>query len=156
MNYKIIRNAAGDVVCFGPNTDQYQPGIPAGATLTVEASIPPKPLSEVKAAKLTQLEQARDTETFKDVTALGSTWQADERSQKNLNDKLTNCLLGRPLPPVWRDKDNNNLIVTNIAQLVAIAGAMEDQTQAAYVKSWTLKAQVNAATTSAEVDAVVW
>ena len=116
----------------------------------------PTPLAEVKAAKLAQLEQARDAETVKDVSALGTTWQADERSQKLLSAAITLATVGAPLPPVWRDADNNDLTITEIAQLVAIAGAMAVQTQAAYTKSWALKAQVNSASTSAEVDAVVW
>lgn len=122
----------------------------------VDTAIPPKPLSEVKAAKLAKLESARDAATVLDVTALGSTWQADERSQKLLSSAITLASAGAPLPAVWRDTANNDLQVTSLGQLVTIAGAMAAQTQAAYGKSWTLKAQVNAATTSAAVDAVVW
>lgn len=47
MSYKIVRNSAGEALCFGPNTEQYQPGIPAGATLTIEASIPAKSQSDL-------------------------------------------------------------------------------------------------------------
>lgn len=156
MSYKIVRNTNGDAICYGPNTDQYQPGIPAGGALTVEATMPPKPLAEVKAAKLAQLEQARDAETVKDVSALGTTWQADERSQKLLSAAITLAMAGAPLPQVWRDANNSNMPITTLAELVAIAGAMARQTQAAYSKSWTLKDQVDAAQTPGAVDAVVW
>lgn len=49
MSYKIVRNASGEVICFGPNTDQYQPVIPPGAVMTVEASIPPPSLAAIEA-----------------------------------------------------------------------------------------------------------
>ena len=41
MNYKIVRNAAGEIVCFGPNDNNYEPTIKAGETLTREDAIPP-------------------------------------------------------------------------------------------------------------------
>jgi len=43
MNYKIVRNAAGEMVCFGPNDNNYEPTIKAGETLTIEDAIPPPP-----------------------------------------------------------------------------------------------------------------
>ena len=43
MNYKIVRNAAGGLICFGPNNNHYEPTIKAGETLTIEDAIPPPP-----------------------------------------------------------------------------------------------------------------
>lgn len=156
MSYKIVRYANGDVACFGPNTDQYEPVIPAGAVLTIEPTIPSKTLGEIKAEKLAQLKPARDAATVANVTAHGRQWQADERSQKLLSAAITLAMAGAPLPPVWRDANNSNMPITTLAELVAIAGAMARQTQAAYSKSWTLKDQVDAAQTPGAVDAVVW
>lgn len=156
MSYKIVRYANGDVACFGPNTDQYEPVIPAGAVLTIEPTIPSKTLGEIKAEKLAQLKPARDGATVSNVTAHGRQWQADERSQKLLSAAITLAMVGAPLPPVWRDANNSNMPITTLAELVAIAGAMARQTQAAYSKSWTLKDQVDAAQTPGAVDAVVW
>lgn len=116
----------------------------------------PKLLADVKDDKVKQIESARDTATHQDVTAHATQWQADERSQKLLGDALTLAMLGAPLPPVWRDSLNNNMTITAIADLAAIAGAMAVQTQAAYAKSWTLKAQVEAATDVATVNAINW
>jgi len=33
MSYKVIRDASGEAIAFGPNTEQYQPVVPLGATL---------------------------------------------------------------------------------------------------------------------------
>jgi hypothetical protein len=41
MNYKIVRNAAGEIVCFGQNDNNYEPTIKDGETLTIEDAIPP-------------------------------------------------------------------------------------------------------------------
>lgn len=72
------------------------------------------------------------------------------------NKAISLAGLGLPLPAVWRDADNNDMAVTGIMDLLQIAGAMAYQTQTAYGISWTLKAQVDAATTAAELEAVVW
>lgn len=122
----------------------------------IDAATPPQPLSEVKAAKLDQLTISRDAATIANVIAHGRQWQADERSQKLLSAAITLAMAGAPLPPVWRDANNSNMPITTLAELVAIAGAMARQTQAAYSKSWTLKDQVDAAQTPGAVDAVVW
>lgn len=37
MSYKIVKNAAGDIVAFGPNDENYEPFIKDGETLTVES-----------------------------------------------------------------------------------------------------------------------
>ena len=40
MTYKIVRDAAGKVVCFGPNDGMYEPAIKAGETITIENALP--------------------------------------------------------------------------------------------------------------------
>jgi hypothetical protein len=37
MTYKIVKNAAGEVVAFGPNDENYEPFIKDGETLTIES-----------------------------------------------------------------------------------------------------------------------
>lgn len=50
MNYKVVRNAAGDLICFGPNSNQYDPGVVAGATLTIEVNAPTPALATRQAS----------------------------------------------------------------------------------------------------------
>ena len=40
MTYKIVRDALGKVVCFGPNDGMYEPAIKAGETITIENALP--------------------------------------------------------------------------------------------------------------------
>lgn len=110
-------------------------------------------LDEVKVAKKRQIEADRDAQCTANVTANGHTWQADKLSQELLGQAITLAQAGLPLPPVWRDADNNDVPITSIADLLAISGAIAQQVQTAYATSWARKAAVDAATTIEEVEA---
>lgn len=111
-------------------------------------------LAEAKIAKKRQIEAERDAACEQPVTALGRTWDADKRSQELLGQAITLAQAGAPLPPVWRDRDNSDMPVTSIADLLAISGAIAAQVQAAYATSWARKTSVDAATTIDEVNAI--
>lgn len=122
-----------------------------------ETQLGPHPdalLAEAKATKKRQIEAERDAACELPVTALGRTWDADKRSQELLNGTIALAQAGGPLPAVWRDYDNNDMSVTSINDLLAIAGAIAQQVQQAYATSWARKAAVDAATTIEEVNAV--
>lgn len=124
-----------------------------GATVVAK---PGPSLDAIKAARRAAVNIARDAACVADVTVNGKAWQADARSQQMLASAIALAGAGLPLPASWRARDNSNMPVTGLADLLAIAGAMAAQTQAAYEKSWALKAQIDAATTAAEVEAVQW
>lgn len=117
-------------------------------------------LEDIKSVRKLLIEQSRDAEILKDVIAFNRPWQADSRSQTLLSSAITMASAGGPLPPVWRDSDNNDLVITDLVQLVTIADAMAAQTQAAYTKSWTLKGQIDAVTDPiagpALINAITW
>jgi hypothetical protein len=110
-------------------------------------------LAAAKAEKKARIEAERDAQCEQPVQALGRTWDADKRSQELLASAITIAQAGGPLPPAWRDHDNGNMPVTSIADLLAIAGAIAAQVQAAYAQSWARKAAVDAAQTLDEVEA---
>jgi len=74
MTYKIVRNTAGDVVCFGPDDDNYEPTIKAGEVLSVEDKEPTAYIQELAAAQA--LQAAAKKSAYKKLAALGLT--ADE------------------------------------------------------------------------------
>ncbi|WP_126457906.1 DUF4376 domain-containing protein [Sulfuritortus calidifontis] len=111
-------------------------------------------IAEVKAAKKLQIEAERDAQCVANVTVNGHVWQADKRSQELLGQAISLAQAGLPLPSVWRDADNNDVPVTSIADLLAIAGVIAQQVQTAYSTSWARKAALEAATTIEEVNAV--
>lgn len=111
-------------------------------------------LAEAKATKKRNIEADRDAECELPVTANGHTWDADKRSQELLNGAIALAQVGGPLPDVWRDADNNDVPITSIADLLAIAEVIAQQVRAAYARSWQRKAMLEAATTIDEVNAV--
>ena len=115
-----------------------------------------KTLAETKQAKRFEIERARDLSVNANVTTHGRQWQADERSQKLLSSAITLASSGLPLPAQWRDAANVNMPITALSDLLAIAGAMATQTQNAYSKSWIKKAEIDAATTITQVEAITW
>jgi hypothetical protein len=110
-------------------------------------------LATAKAEKKARIEAERDAQCEQPVQALGRTWDADKRSQELLASAITIAQAGGPLPSVWRDRDNDTMPVASIADLLAIAGAIAAQTQAAYAQSWARKAAVDEAQTLDEVEA---
>jgi len=48
MTYKVIRNAQGEAICFGPNEDFYQPIVKDGETLNIEADVPQPSAAELQ------------------------------------------------------------------------------------------------------------
>ena len=48
MNYKVVRDGLGGLVCWGPNDDNYAPHVASGNTLTIEADIPPIPSPSIQ------------------------------------------------------------------------------------------------------------
>ena len=43
MSYTIVTNSVGELICYGPNDGMYEPGIPAGCTLSIVDVLPPLP-----------------------------------------------------------------------------------------------------------------
>ncbi len=84
-------------------------------------------------------------------------FQADEKSQKLLGNVITLNSAGitSAVPPVWRSSNNIDVPVT-ITDIVNIAIAIANQINTAYAHSFTLKADVDAATTISAVQAVTW
>ncbi|TCS72094.1 uncharacterized protein DUF4376 [Sulfuritortus calidifontis] len=145
------------VTVQGPGEPQELPACDLRACeLALEEQIDAHPaagLDAAKAAKRERINAERDAKCVADVTVHDRRWQADKRSQELLAQAVSLAQAGLPLPAVWRDADNNDMPVTSIADLLAIAGAIAQQVQAAYAESWARKAAVDAATTIEEVEA---
>jgi len=53
MSYKVIRDAAGEVVCFGPNHEGYSPVVKPTQVMGVESAAPIMPV-DYAAARATE------------------------------------------------------------------------------------------------------
>lgn len=139
-------------------------GLSVGMILQSDANgypvaLPPS-LDSFKADKKQKIEEWRDIARCSDVVVeIGGvfhTWQADKVSKDLIGDTI-NLVSNNAatIPPVWRTIDNINVAVT-LADLKSIASAMATQTNNAYIHSWQLKSLVDAATTKAQLEAIVW
>ena len=113
-------------------------------------------LVRAKRLKIDWVHQQRGARRLENIVVFGRPWQADLASQDLLNKAIGLALAGAPLPTVWRDDNNDDMPITSIEQLAAIGGAMAQQTEAVYHRSWELKVDIEAATTVEELDLIEW
>ena len=110
-------------------------------------------LDELKIAKVNELETVYNNANELDIAYLNSTFQADKVSQ----DLIVSVLSAGSVPTgfFWLDKANNQVAMT-YAELQGLSGAILTRNQANFIKFQGLKTQVNAATTQAALDKIVW
>jgi hypothetical protein len=114
-------------------------------------------LATRKTVALFQLTDNRDAAIASGVDHAGHLWDSDERSRANLTATVAAVAAGIPLPAgfTWRTADNQDVALTS-AELLALGAAMLAHVNTCYQRSWALKAEINAAASAAEIDAVVW
>ena len=105
------------------------------------------------ATKLSELETAYNNANELDIAYLGTTFQADTKSQ----DLIVKVLSAGSVPTgfFWIDKANNQVAMT-YTQVQGLSGAILTRNQVNFIKFQGLKARVKLATTQAELDAIVW
>lgn len=113
-----------------------------------------------KAPKKLQIEGWRDLACIANVSVtiggIAYQFQADQRSQSLVSGAIVGVVAGISTPPVtWRSANNVDVPIA-IGDLKAIGLALVNQTNTAYAHSWALKAQVDAATNQAQLDAIIW
>jgi hypothetical protein len=95
--------------------------------------------------------------SFTSAGGITAMYQANPQSIANLQSVILGFQLKQATPSgfYWRAANNTNTPFT-YADLLGLAQAMAEPAAAAWAKMQSLKAQVAAATTVAEVQAVIW
>lgn len=162
MSYKLLKNSNGvqrlEDGAFIPdhpgNRDwqDYQNWLALGNTPAAAQS-----LEEVQADKKAEINNARQTALDAGVTYNDHVFDSDATAIANVNATLTILQNGATLPTgfTWRTKDNTDVPFT-LADLQGLAAALFTASNTAYTKSWTLKTQIDAATTIDAVNAITW
>lgn len=133
------------------------------------ATIPPSPFHvlvndqweidlDLYRAKInTQINADRGQAIAGSVTYDGIVFDSDDVSRNNLTSMLTAVQAGVPLPAgfTWRSKNDQD-VPLDATGLIELAAAMLGHVNLQYQKSWDLKAQVAAAMTVVELDAIAW
>lgn len=120
-------------------------------------TVKPKPLSEVRAEKLAQLDAARKAAETAQVTVQGKPYPATDEFQAKISRALNYTGRGKPLDltDAWRDS-NAAPVAMNATLLGQIEDAITAQGVAAWKKYWLLFDAVMAAQDEAAIDAVTW
>jgi hypothetical protein len=118
---------------------------------------PPKPINQVRAEKLAQLERARKAAEVAQVTVQGKPFPATEEFQAKISRALNYIGRGKPLnlDGAWRDS-NAQSVNMNTTLLGQLEDAITAQGVAAWAKYWTKFDAVMAAATVDDVNAVEW
>lgn len=126
--------------------------------------VDPRTLDDLKAAAL----QAGATELarrlYLPITVSGAPFDADQVSRDRITHLRKRLQEGRGLPPEWMGwRDASNAMhwadatdAEVLAHLTALSEAIENREQALLVTGWTLKAQIEAAATVDQVQAIAW
>lgn len=154
--------------------DDVTPEAPAGLTLVpIEGPLiggphrvvngAPEPFTEepslddIKAAKKADIEREREARNQLPIVFNGALFDADATAQRNVGAWQTQLANGKTLPDGFRWRDYANeyhpadaAFVNGLGEAITLRGTE------LYQQMWALKAQVDAATTAAEVEAVVW
>lgn len=116
-----------------------------------------RPVADIKAAKIAQLEKNYRAAVQQPVAYMGTTFQADTGSQAILTATLVTLNASGAVPPNFGWWDINNVKVPmTLAELNGLAGAMFDQGWVAFQKKQTKKADARNAANAAQANAVAW
>ncbi|MGO0058664.1 DUF4376 domain-containing protein [Brevibacillus fluminis] len=147
---------------YGQDSDkfaQYQYRVdPEKLTIIWDLTPPTAPLEQVKQAKIDFL----NGECFKAIYAgftsatTGHTFRFNEEDQANFNQQSTLFLLKPDLAETQWKTEDAGIVTLSRAEFIEVVFEAGQHKQQQIGKYWGLKAQIEAATTKDEVDAINW
>lgn len=125
---------------------------------TTKQWVDPRTLSDVKATKNSRINASRLQATQSHFLFQGHKIATDPLSRSDIDAAHGAILMLQALPPgwpgAWKTLDNDYVAIPNVATWGQFYGAMVAQGTANFNRSQTLKSQLEAASTIAEVEAV--
>lgn len=141
------------------------PGFPADSTLCIQivggqiVRLDRRSIQDMRAAKWAAIRAAAAAADAANMTMQGNEFQADAASKLALSRKLqialANIADSLPFSVDWT-LANNTEIALNANQLKAVVRAIDGRTEQVRATLIARRAQIAAATTAAEVAAIVW
>lgn len=141
---------AGSLVALPP-----QPSPHHTFDYTTKQWIDPRTLSDLQAAKWAQIKRDRDEAEFGGFTWDGSPFDSDAISQSRIQGAVQLAAMAPGFTIDWT-LANNTARNLSAADLANVGAALGMHVAAQHAKARTLRSQIEAATTVAEVDAVTW
>jgi len=115
----------------------------------------PRTLDDLKSAQWTQIKQARTNAEYAGFTWDGSTFDSDAISQNRITGAVTLAQLSSAFTIDWT-LATNQVRTLNQSEMLQVGAALGVHVQTQFAKGQSLRVQIDAATTQAEVEAVVW
>lgn len=112
-----------------------------------------KPLALAQSEQTAIIEAAYQAENAAPISFAGATFQTDADSVALMAQVATTLPSGASI--TWYDSTNTDCTMTDV-QFAELRGSILMRGQPLFAKKQTLKAAIRAATTVAEVEAVVW
>ena len=108
---------------------------------------------ELQASKLKELKIAYNKDNQQDIAYMGTTFQADNKSQA----LIVSVLSAGSVPDgfYWLDIDNNQVSMS-YTDLQGLSGTILERSQGNFTKLQDLKKQVKDVTTQDDLDSIVW
>ena len=122
---------------------------------TTKQWIDPRTLSDLQAAKWAQIKRDRDEAEFGGFTWDGSPFDSDAISQSRIQGAVQLAAMAPGFTIDWT-LANNSVRNLSAADLAAVGVALGLHVGTQHAKARVLRAQIEAATTADEVDAVTW
>ena len=117
-------------------------------------------LAELKVLKKAEITKARENASVGEFTFLSKQISCDALSRSDIDGTNGYVALFNDFPGgwpgAWKAVDNSYVPITDVAAWKEFYSAMVSQGTANFIKSQTLKSQVDACTTKAQVSAINW
>jgi hypothetical protein len=133
-----------------------RPSHPAAWDMATKTWVDARPLPALKAAKWRAIKAARDAAEFGTFACDGNTFDSDLASQSRIQGAVQLAkLLGPAFTIDWTLADNS-VVTLDAAEMQAVGLALAQHVQTVHAAGRTLRAQIEAATTKADLDAIEW
>lgn len=134
--------------------------VDVGADEYFSEEVPEPTIGALKAAKNSEINQARATANTSTFTHDGKAFSCDALSRSDIDGVNGYVALYGTLPPTfpgaWKAADNSYYPIADVAAWKAFYASMVATGSANYIHAQELKAQLTAATTTEAVAAIVW
>lgn len=117
--------------------------------------VDPRVLSDFKAVQWAKIKKARSAAEYAGFTWGGSTFDSDATSQNRITGAVTLAMLSPAFEIDWVLADNTTRLLDQ-SGMAQVGGALGVHVATQFSKGVMLRAQIEAATTREEVEAVVW
>jgi len=115
----------------------------------------PRTLQELKDAQWTLIKRSRSAAEYAGFMWDGSTFDSDAVSQNRITGAVTLAQLSSAFTIDWT-LATNQVRTLNQSEMLQVGAALGVHVQTQFAKGQSLRVQIDAATTQAEVEAIVW